>query len=125
MTVLAIIGLLVGLVVLLVVIKLLNDTLTPLRSILADVENAKTAPMLERGVPGTDQLGQTRRLAESIPPLALAYLAKLGASPAPPPPAYAPPPPAYAPPAPVAAPSGGQQQLDAPVSPAWKRYSSR
>jgi hypothetical protein len=125
MTVLAIIGLVVGLVVLLVVIKLLNDTLTPLRSILADVENAKTAPMLERGVPGTDQLGTTRRLAESIPPLALAYLAKLGASPAaPPPPAYAAPP-AYAPPTPAATPSGGQQQLDAPVSPAWKRYSSR
>ncbi len=128
MTVLAIIGLVVGLVVLLVVIKLLNDTLTPLRSVLADVQNAKTAPMLERGVPGTDQLGQTRRLAESVPPLALAYLAKLGAAPAPPPPpAYsAPPPPAYAPPgAPAPAPSGGGQQLDAPVSPAWKRYSSR
>ena len=88
MTVLAIIGLVVGLVVLLVVIKLLNDTLRPLRSILADVQNAKTAPMLEHGVPGTDQLGQTRRLAESVPPLALAYLSKLGASPAPAP-AYA------------------------------------
>jgi hypothetical protein len=129
MTVLAIIGLVVGLVVLIVVIKLLNDTLTPLRSVLADVENAKTAAMLERGVPGTDQLGQTRRLADSVPPLALAYLAKLGASPAPAP-AYAPPPPAYAPPSPGPAPSpppsgGGEQQLDAPVSPAWKRYSSR
>jgi hypothetical protein len=130
MTVLAIIGLVVGLVVLIVVIKLLNDTLTPLRHILDDVQNAKTAPMLERGVPGTEQLGQTRRLAESVPPLALAYLQKLGANPAPaPPPSYAspPPPPAYSPPAPSAAPSGGQgqQQLDAPVSPAWKRYSSR
>ncbi len=135
MTVLAIIGLVLGVVVLLVVIKLLNDTLTPLRAILADVQSAKTAPMLERGVPGTDQLGQTRRLAESVPPLALAYLAKLGARPAPPvydapppPPAYAPaePPPAYAAPAPVPAASGGggQQTLDAPVSPAWKRYSS-
>jgi hypothetical protein len=130
MTVLAIIGLVVGLVVLIVVIKLLNDTLTPLRSVLADVESAKTAPMLERGVPGTEQLGQTRRLAESVPPLALAYLQKLGSSPAPaPPPAYAspPPPPAYSAPTPAAPPSGGggEQQLDAPVSPAWKRYSSR
>jgi len=124
MTILAIIGLLVGLVVLLVVVKLLNDTHTPLRSILADVELANTAPMLQRGVPGTDQLGQTRQLAQSIPPLALAYLAKLGASPAPAP-AYEPPSPVYAPPAPVAPASGGQQQLDAPVSPAWKRYSSR
>ena len=111
MTVLAIIGLVVGLVVLLVVIKLLNDTLTPLRSILADVQNAKTAPMLERGVPGTDQLGQTRRLAESVPPLALAYLAKLGASPAPPPPAYAPPPPAYA--------AAGRRRRRAEASSRW------
>ena len=130
MTVLAIIGLVLGLVVAVVVLKLLNDTLTPLRSVLADVKNAHTAPMLERGVPGTDQLGQTRRLADSVPPLALAYLAKLGArpAPAPPPPAYAPAPPspapAYAAAAAAPEPSGGQQQLDAPVSPAWKRYSS-
>jgi hypothetical protein len=130
MTALAIIGLVLGLVVAVVVLKLLNDTLTPLRSVLADVQSAKTAGMLERGVPGTEQLGQTRRLAESVPPLALAYLAKLGASPAPaPPPAYSapPPPPAYAPPsaAPAASGGGGQQGLDAPVSPAWKKYSSR
>jgi hypothetical protein len=124
MTVLAIIGLVLGLVVAVVVLKLLNDTLTPLRSVLADVQNAHTAPMLERGVPGTEQLGQTRRLADSVPPLALAYLAKLGANPAPPAPAYSAPPPASAPPPPGPAPSGGQQ-LDAPVSPAWKRYSSR
>ena len=125
MTVLAIIGLVLGLVVLLVVIKLLNDTLRPLRSILADVENAKTAPMLERGVPGTEQLGQTRRLAESVPPLALAYLAKLGASPAPPAPAYAPPPPAWSPP-PAAAPAAASAPPQgASVEPAWKRYSSR
>lgn len=125
MTILAIIGLVVGLVVLLVVVKLLNDTLTPLRSILADVENAKTAPMLERGVPGTDQLGTTRRLAESIPPLALAYLAKLGASPAPPAPAYDAPP-AYAPPPPVGMSSGAPPPPPAASSePAWKRYSSR
>jgi len=122
MTALAIIGLVVGLVVLLVVIKLLNDTLTPLRNILADVQNAATAPMLERGVPGTEQLGQTRQLAESVPPLALAYLQKLGANPAPAPaPAYAPlPPRTYAPPAPSGG-GGGGQQLDAPVSPNWRR----
>jgi hypothetical protein len=126
MTTLAIIGLVLGLVVAVVVLKLLNDTLTPLRSILADVQSAKTAPMLERGVPGTEQLGQTRRLADSVPPLALRYLAKLGAMPAPPPPpAYSsPPPPAYAASAPAPAPGGGQQ-LDAPVSPAWKKYRSQ
>jgi hypothetical protein len=123
MNVLIIIGLVVGLVVLLVVINLLHGTLSPLRAILDDLQNAKTAPMLERGIPGAEQLGQTRRLADSVPPLALAYLAKLGANPAPPPPpAFAAAPP---PPAPVAAGGGGgQQNLDAPVSPAWHKYRS-
>lgn len=131
MTALAIVGLVVGFVVLLVVIRLLNNTLKPLLAILADVQDANTAPMLQRGIPGPDKLGETRRLADSVPPLALAYLAKLGARAAPAPPAYSPPayspppastpaPPAYA--AAPAAPSGpGRQQgLDAPVSPAWR-----
>lgn len=131
MTVLAIIGLVVGLVVLLVVINLLNNTLKPLRAVLADVQNAKTAPMLERGIPGADQLGQTRRLAESVPPLAMAYLQKLSLG-GPPTPAYTPAPAAYTPapaaytppPAPVTdAPAPGQ--VDTPsVEPAWKRYRS-
>ena len=116
--VLAIIGLVVGLVVLLVVINLLHGTLSPLRRILVDVKFAKTAPMLERGVPGTDQLGQTRRLAESVPALALAYLNKLGASPAPPP-AYTPAPAAYAP-APDAPPAAGGAYAPA-EEPAWKK----
>jgi ABC-type lipoprotein release transport system permease subunit len=77
-TILALIGLVVGLVVLVVVISLLQGVLTPLRRILADVQSAQTAPMLERGVQGTDQLGRTRRLAESVPDLAAAYLVKLG-----------------------------------------------
>jgi hypothetical protein len=73
--------------------------------------------LLERGVPGTEQLGQTRRLAESVPPLALAYLQRLslgGARPT-----YAPAPvaaAAYAPPPPPAD--------AASVEPAWKRYRS-
>jgi hypothetical protein len=117
--VLAIIGLVVGLVVLLVVINLLHGTLSPLRRILVDVKFAKTAPMLERGVPGTDQLGQTRRLAESVPALALAYLNKLGASPAPPP-AYTPAPAAYAP-APDAPPSAPAGAYVAAEEPAWKK----
>jgi hypothetical protein len=122
-TVLAIIGLVVGLVVLLVVIWLLQSTLAPLRAVLTDVNSAHDAPMLERGVPGTDQLGQTRRLAESVPPLALAYLAKLGAMPAPAAPA-----PVFA--APTAAPAAwtpppeAPQAEGAPVPPAWKRYRS-
>jgi hypothetical protein len=52
--------------------------LAPLRRILADVQSAQTAPMLQRGVQGTDQLNRTRRLAESVPDLAAAYLVKLG-----------------------------------------------
>jgi hypothetical protein len=119
--ILAIIGLVVGVVVLLVVIKLLNDTLTPLRKILADVQGAHGAPLLERGVPGTEQLGQTRRLAESVPALALAYLNKLGANPY-----AASPPPAY--PAPTAAAPPPQQtstQAAQPEAPAWKKYITK
>jgi hypothetical protein len=121
---LAIIGLVVGFVVLLVVIWLLSQVLAPLRKALADVKSANTAPMLTRGVPGTDQLGTTRRLADSVPPLALAYLAKLGlagraATPAPAHTFAAPPPP---PPPPAQPP--GQQHLDAPSTlPAWKVFS--
>ena len=120
---LAVIGLVVGFVVLLVVIWLLSQVLAPLRKALADVQSANTAPMLTRGVPGTDQLGTTRRLADSVPPLALAYLAKLGlagraAAPAPVP-AFA----AQPPPPPPARPV--QEHLDAPSTlPAWKLYGS-
>ena len=77
-TVLALIGLAIGLVVLFVVIYLLNGVLAPLRHILRDVQDAQTAPMLTRGVQGADQLDRTRRLAESVPDLAVAYLLKLG-----------------------------------------------
>jgi hypothetical protein len=123
--VLAIIGLVIGLVVLLVVIWLLQNTLRPLLSILADVQGAHAAPLLERGVPGTEQLGQTRQLADSVPPLALAYLAKLGANPAPPPQQTF----ASPPPAPAAAPAGAPQQSAAqaaqPEPPAWKRYITK
>jgi hypothetical protein len=78
-TVLAIVGLVVGLVVLGVVVFLLQSTLAPLLAILKDLRSAEKAPMIARGVPGTDQLGQTQRLAESVPPLAVAYLQKIGA----------------------------------------------
>jgi hypothetical protein len=78
LSVLALVGLVIGLVVLFVVIWLLQGVLTPLRRILFDVNEASTAPLLERGVQGTEQLAQTRRLAESVPPLAVAYMQKLG-----------------------------------------------
>jgi len=124
MTVLAIIGLVVGLVVLLVVIKLLNGTLAPLRAILADLQSAKTATMLEHGVRGAEQLSTTRSLASSVPDLALRYLSKLGASgparsytPAPAQPQSSTPPaaPAY-----QGAPAADERT---PEPPAWKNYS--
>ncbi len=127
MTVLAIIGLVVGLVVLLVVIKLLNGTLAPLRAILADLQSAKTAPMLEHGVRGAEQLSTTRSLASSVPDLALRYLSKLGASA--PAPSYTPAPaqpqaqsstpPASAP----AYPGAPAADERTPEPPAWKNYS--
>lgn len=132
MNVLAILGLVVGFVVLLVVIFLLQATLAPLRAVLKDLEDAKTAPMLERGVPGTEQLGQTRRLAESVPPLALAYLNKLGAGHRPPAQAPPPGPPGWnpaAPPAPTApAPDAPRPVAPGAVDtnlPAWQRFQAR
>lgn len=119
--ILAVIGLVLGLVIFLLVVKLLNDTLKPLLAIRADVENALTAPMLKNGVPGTEQLGTTRRLADGVPPLALAYLAKLGAGGSPPPP------PQPAAPSPMA-PGAPQQSAAAagqPQPPAWKKYITK
>jgi hypothetical protein len=126
MTVLAIIGLVVGLVVLLVVIKLLHGTLAPLLAVQADVKSAKTAPMLERGVPGTDQLDQTRRLADGVPDLAVRYLQKLSLSVnTEPPPAYAAPAPAPAPaPPPPAQPAADDKPDSTWAPPAWHRYRS-
>lgn len=125
---LAIIGLVVGFVVLLVVIWLLSQVLAPLRKALADVKSANTAGMLTKGVPGTDQLGTTQRLANSVPPLALAYLSKLGlagkASTAAPTHTFAAAPPPPPPPPPTAQPS--PQQPAAPSSqPAWKVFSGQ
>jgi hypothetical protein len=114
---LAIIGLVLGVVVLAFVAFLLHSTLAPLRSVLANVTDASTAGMLQRGVPGTDQLGRTRQLADSVPPLALAYLAKLGAAPAAAAPAAA---------APAAAPAVPPKSIfPEPATgsePAWKTY---
>jgi hypothetical protein len=122
-TVLAVIGLVIGLVVLYVVIWLLNDVLAPLRRTSSDVQDALTAPMIARGVPGTDQLGATRRLAESVPDLALAYLQRLSLPATNPAPAAAAPAPTA--PAPAPAPGPAQTEADADAEsrlPAWKRY---
>lgn len=122
-TVLALIGLLVGVIVLLVVIALLQGVLSPLRAVLADVKNAQTAPMLERGIQGVDQLGQTRRLAESVPNLAMAYLQKLSRGGMPAAPTPAPAPAAYA--APPQAPAATAPPPLTPADePAWKKFMS-
>ena len=127
LAVLAIIGLLVGLLVLGLVIHLLNDVLRPLLSVNADLQDAVTAPMLEKGIPGADQLSTTRRLADSVPPLAIAYLNKLAL-----PQRAAPPMPSASAPAPAARPAGAgagagppsQQGLDAPSTmPPWKGFN--
>ncbi len=76
--VLSLVGLALGLVVAGLVVFLLQSTLNPLRKILADVENAKTAPMLEHGVRGIDQISRTQQLAQSVPDLAVRYMNKLG-----------------------------------------------
>ena len=122
-TVLALIGLAIGLIVLGVVIWLLANVLAPLRSILRDLQSARTAPMLERGVPGTDQLGTTRRLAESVPDLALAYLQKLSLPAKPPEPQSAPEPAmSAAAPAPAQSDPAPSAETDDASLPAWKRY---
>jgi hypothetical protein len=115
--VLAVIGLVIGLVVLFVVIWLLNEVLAPLRRTSSDVQDALTAPMIERGVPGTDQLGATRRLAESVPDLALAYLQRLSLPATNRAPAAAAPAPAAPAPGPTQTESDADMRL-----PAWKRY---
>jgi hypothetical protein len=122
-TVLAIIGLVLGLVVLGVVIHLLNDVLRPLRRICADIVEANKAPMLKKGIPGADQLSTTRRLAESVPPLALSYLSKLSLGPRPAPAQPTPQPMAVAAAPPPAAPasSGADSPSDANL-PAWKLF---
>jgi len=78
LAILAIIGLVIGLVVFGVVVLLLSGVLKPLLKINKDVQDASTAPMLTNGVKGTDQLGRTQQLASGVPALAVAYLQKLG-----------------------------------------------
>jgi hypothetical protein len=75
--ILAIIGLVVGLVILGVVATMLQAVYAPIRAIRRDASEAATAPMLDRGINGIDALGRTRQLANAVPGLAGAYLQKL------------------------------------------------
>lgn len=85
LAILAILGLVVGLVVLGVVILLFKDVLSPAREISHHASQApEVAPFLTNGVRGVDELRRTRDLSNQVPPLALAYLEKVqgGARPA-------------------------------------------
>jgi hypothetical protein len=76
--ILAILGLVVGLVVLGVVIILLQGVLSPAREIAQQAKQAPdVAPFLTNGVQGVDELSRTRQLTNQVPPLALAYLDKV------------------------------------------------
>jgi len=78
LTILAIIGLVIGLVVLGVVIMLFSAVLSPTRQIARHAREAPdVAPFLTNGVQGVEELRRTRDLCSQVPPLALAYLAKM------------------------------------------------
>jgi len=78
LAILAFIGLVIGLVVLLVVVVLLTAVLTPIRGITRYANDVpEVAPFMTDGVRGVDGLRRTGQLANSLPPLAEAYLAKL------------------------------------------------
>lgn len=118
---LAIIGLIIGLVVLGVVVKLLAAVLSPLREISRHAREApRVAPFITNGVQGVDELRRSRELSSQVPPLALAYLAKVTAgSPAaetPAAPPYSPPPAADPAGAPSASPSPRRQGLQGLIS---------
>lgn len=78
-TILAWIGLGLGVVVLLVVVALFNGLLRPLTEIdryASDILGGGVG--IARGVDGVDELGRTRELAAAVPDLAGAYLERLG-----------------------------------------------
>jgi hypothetical protein len=80
-TVMALIGLGVGLVVALLVVLLFNQVMQPAREIeryAADIlaDGLKIAKNLD----GVDEAVKTRDLATAVPGLAVAYLKKLGAA---------------------------------------------
>ena len=78
LTVLAWIGLALGLVVLTVVVLLFTWIVRPLREIeryATDILGAGVG--IARNLDGVDELTRTRELAQAVPPLAVAYLERL------------------------------------------------
>ena len=75
MTVLALIGLAIGLVVLLVVIKLFNLVLGPARELDRYATHILNAGIgIAKNLDGADEIVRTRELATAVPGLAIAFL---------------------------------------------------
>jgi len=77
--ILAVIGLVLGLVVLVAVIALFNRIMTPAREIDAyagDILNAGLG--IAGNLDAVDELATTQSLGGAVPPLAVGYLRKLG-----------------------------------------------
>ena len=78
--VLAWIGLALGLVIALVVVLLFNRVVRPALEIDRYADDILAAGLaIARNLDGADELLRTRELATAVPPLALAYLDRLGA----------------------------------------------
>lgn len=79
MTVLALLGLVVGVVVLLAVIGLFNRVLRGAREVDAYAGDILTAGVgIAKNLDGVDELATTRALGGAVPGLAVGYLRKLG-----------------------------------------------
>ncbi|RDI75844.1 hypothetical protein Gocc_0263 [Gaiella occulta] len=80
-SVLALLGLALGLVVAVAVVALFNRVIGPAREIERYADHILTAGVgIARNLDGVDEALRTRELATAVPGLAVAYLRKLGAS---------------------------------------------
>lgn len=78
--ILAWIGLALGLVVAILVVGLFNRVLRPLQEIDAYAQDILDAGVqIAKNLDDADEILRTRELATAVPPLAVAYLRKLGA----------------------------------------------
>lgn len=78
--VLAWIGLALGLVIAVVVVALFNRVMRPLLEIDAYAKDILDGGLgIARNLDGADELARTHELATAVPPLAVAYLKRLGA----------------------------------------------
>ena len=79
-TVLAWVGLALGLVIAVVVVALFNRVMRPILEIDAYAKDILDGGLcIARNLDGADEIVRTRELATAVPPLAVAYLKRLGA----------------------------------------------